>query len=459
MSPKFGTSGLRGLVTELTEPLVRDYTRAFLSACDIGTELFIGRDLRPSSPQLAQWISDEAVALGVSVRDCGALPTPALALAAKGHGAIMVTGSHIPADRNGLKFYVPNGEITKQDEVAILAALGRPKATQPQGSLHRFDASSAFVERYENAFGPSALSGLRIGVYEHSSVARDLLMDVMTRLGARPVSIARSDIFIPVDTEALDPAAQALFAGWIKTHDLDVLISTDGDADRPMLVDDTATVIPGDVLGALTARAIGAEIICTPISSNTQVDALFPEVKRTRIGSPHVIEAMEAALSDNSAAKVAGYEANGGFLLGFNASGPTGGLAPLMTRDCLLPLIAPLAAAKAKGQPISAMVADLPPRFTAADRLQGIAPDISAPFLQEQTQNDDARAAFFEGSSADTLMNLTDGLRFTFANGDIVHLRPSGNAPEFRCYVEASSQTQAQTLLAFYLNKLKNALN
>ena len=121
--------------------------------------------------------------------------------------------------------------------------------------------------------------------------------------------------------------------------------------------------------------------------------------------------------------------------------------------------MAPLAAAKAKGQPISAIVADLPPRFTAADRLQGIAPDISAPFLQELTQNDDARAAFFEGSSADTLMNLTDGLRFTFANGDIVHLRPSGNAPEFRCYVEASSQTQAQTLLAFYLTKLKNALN
>ena len=331
MSPKFGTSGLRGLVTDLTESLVRDYTRAFLSACDIGTELFIGRDLRPSSPQLAQWISDEAVALGVSVRDCGALPTPALALAAKGHDAIMVTGSHIPADRNGLKFYVPKGEITKQDEVAILAALGRPKATQPQGSLRRFDASSPFVARYENAFGASALKGLRVGVYEHSSVARDLLMDVIARLGARPVSIARSDIFIPVDTEALDPATQALFAGWIKTHDLDVLISTDGDADRPMLVDDTATVIPGDVLGALTAQALDAEIICTPISSNTQVDALFPEVKRTRIGSPHVIAAMEAALSDNSAAKVAGYEANGGFLLGFNASGPTGGLAPLMT--------------------------------------------------------------------------------------------------------------------------------
>ncbi len=34
----------------------------------------------------------------------------------------MVTGSHIPFDRNGLKFYRPEGEISKADELAILAA-------------------------------------------------------------------------------------------------------------------------------------------------------------------------------------------------------------------------------------------------------------------------------------------------------------------------------------------------
>jgi len=32
----------------------------------------------------------------------------------------------------------------------------------------------------------------------------------------------------------------------------------------------------------------------------------------------------------------------------------------------------------------------------------------------------------------------------TFANGDIVHLRPSGNAPELRCYAEADTQERAQ---------------
>lgn len=458
MAPKFGTSGLRGLVSELSETLVRDYTCAFLSACVTGTQLYVGRDLRASSPQIAGWIAEEALSAGLDVLDCGALPTPALALAAKGQAAVMVTGSHIPADRNGLKFYVPNGEISKADEINILHALGHPAPSGPRGTLREVDASTAFIKRYEHAFGPKALAGLRIGVYEHSSVARDLLVDLMARLGAKPVSIGRSETFIPVDTEALDPDTQALFAGWIQQHSLDVLISTDGDADRPMLVDETARVVPGDVLGSLTARTLNAEIICTPVSSNTQVDQLFDTVERTRIGSPHVIAAMEHALAKDDTAKVIGYEANGGFLLGFDARLPDGTLAPLMTRDCLLPIIAPLAAACRQNQPISALVAALPARFTAADRLQGIPTQASASFLQDLSSDASQRAAFFATTSPEDHIDLTDGLRVTFENGDIVHLRPSGNAPEFRCYTESSSFAHATELLALHLNKLQSVL-
>lgn len=458
MAPKFGTSGVRGLVSELTETLVRDYTRAFLSSCYTGSDLYVGRDLRPSSPEIAGWIIKEALAGGFNVFDCGALPTPALAFAAKGYAAIMVTGSHIPADRNGLKFYLPSGEISKSDEIRILDALGNAAPTGPTGTAHTFDANTAFIERYETAYGANALSGLRVGVYEHSSVARDLLVDLMARLGAKPVSIARSETFIPVDTEALDPYTQALFAGWIKEHKLDVLISTDGDADRPMLVDETARVVAGDVLGTLTARALEADIVCTPVSSNTQVDSLFETVNRTRIGSPHVVAAMEEALANDPSAKVIGYEANGGFLLGFDAASATGPLAPLMTRDCLLPIIAPLAQACRQNQPISAMVAALPARFTAADRLQGISTDASAQFLQDMSTDASKRAAFFDVSSPEAHVDLTDGLRVTFENGGIVHLRPSGNAPEFRCYTEASSFNRATELLALHLGKLQSAL-
>ncbi len=458
MTPKFGTSGVRGLVTELTETLVRDYTRAFLSACYTGSDLYVGRDLRPSSPEIAEWIIKEALSAGITVFDCGALPTPALAFAAKGYAAIMVTGSHIPADRNGLKFYLPSGEILKADEIRILGALGSAAPSGAPGTSKAFDANTAFIERYETAYGAEALSDLRIGVYEHSSVARDLLVDIVTRLGGHAISIARSETFIPVDTEALDPDTQALFAGWIKEHQLNVLISTDGDADRPMLVDEAARVVPGDVLGALTALALDSEIVCTPISSNTQVDSLFGIVKRTRIGSPHVVAAMEEALAEDATAKVIGYEANGGFLLGCEAKGNTGVLAPLMTRDCLLPILAPIAAARGRNQPISALVSALPARFTAADRLQGISTDASAQFLQDMSSDASQRATFFEAASPETNVDLTDGLRVTFENGEIVHLRPSGNAPEFRCYTEASSFARASELLALHLKKLQRVL-
>lgn len=459
MAPKFGTSGLRGLVVELTEDLVKDYVRAFLAACPQGDSVFVGRDLRPSSPQIATWVIEALRAQGMAAVDCGVVPTPALALAslAARAGAVMVTGSHIPADRNGLKFYLPTGEIAKQDEEAITAALGAP-AGDATARLDTLAAEEAYIARYTQAYG-TALQGLTVGVYQHSSVARDIMVRVFEALGARAVPIARSDTFIPVDTEALDPDTQALFAGWFADHELDVLVSTDGDADRPMVVDDARRVVPGDVLGAITARALGAATVCTPVSSNTMVSDPslgFDRVELTRIGSPYVIAAMEEALKADPAAKVVGYEANGGFLLGFAAEGLQASLAPLMTRDCLLPMIAPLAAAQAAGQSLSQLWDALPGRFTAADRLQGIDTAISKPFLAELSASAEARAAFLGGG--EVAVDETDGLRVTFGDGAVVHLRPSGNAPEFRCYAEADSRDAALTLMRSTLDKLRARL-
>lgn len=463
MAPKFGTSGLRGLVTELTPDLVRAYTRAFLTACPTGGAVHVGWDLRPSSPDIADSVIMAVQAAGLDAVVHGALPTPALALASlkAGQGAVMITGSHIPADRNGLKFYTPMGEISKDDEAGINANLDAPEGT---GAGTRIDAgtaaSDAYVARYADAFGADALSGMRIGVYQHSSVARDIMVRVVQSLGAVAVPLERSDIFIPVDTEAVDPQTRAGLAGWCSDNDLDALISTDGDADRPMVADAQGTIVPGDVLGPLTARALGAAHICTPVSSNTLVAQMegFDTIDSTRIGSPFVIAAMETALAADPSAKVVGYEANGGFLLGFAAAGPAGPLAPLMTRDCLLPILAPLAAAKAAGQPLADLAAALPARFTAADRLTGIEIDRAGWLLNELGTDAGARAAFFDGVGAETGIDLTDGLRVSFDGGDVIHLRPSGNAPEFRCYTEAASTARAEELLAMHLDKLGSVL-
>lgn len=465
MSPKFGTSGLRGLVTELTPELVSAYTRAFLAACPTGGAVQVGWDLRPSSPDIAEAVIEAIEAAGQQAVVAGVLPTPALALAsmAAGQAAVMITGSHIPADRNGLKFYTPRGEISKQDEAGILAALDQAATGTPAKGARKpaeGEAARAYVDRYVSAFGATALEGLRIGVYQHSSVARDIMSDVVRALGGTVVELARSDTFIPVDTEAVDPETRSQLSGWCQAHALDALISTDGDADRPMVTDHTGQIVPGDVLGALTARSLRAEQICTPVSSNSMIGDMpeFTALHRTRIGSPYVIAAMESVLAETPTARVVGYEANGGFLLGFTAQGPAGPLSPLMTRDCLLPILAPLAATRTAGLRLADLVAALPPRFTAADRIAGIATEVSGPFIADLSKDATARAAFFADQGDEADIDLTDGLRVRFADGAIVHLRPSGNAPELRCYAEADSAGQAAALVTAYLTRLKTQL-
>ncbi len=452
MPPKFGTSGLRGLVTELTPDLVADHVRAFAAACPMGTGLFVARDLRPSSPAIAQMVIDAARAEGLHVTDCGEVPTPALACASMGAGAaaIMVTGSHIPADRNGLKFYVPHGEIGKADEAAILGNLGRASAGLAGTVTINTTAGADYVARNVGAYGP-ALTGRRIGVYSHSAVGRDLLLEIVAGLGAEVVELGRSDTFIPVDTEAVDPAIRAQLRIWARDHTLDAIVSTDGDGDRPLLTDQTGEVIVGDILGQITGSALGAEVAVTPVSSNTGAESLFGRVVRTRIGSPFVIAGMEQV-----GGRVVGYEANGGFLLGFDASGPAGPLPALATRDAVLPFVAPLAAAT---DGLAALVAAQPARFTAADRLQDVPTEKSLALVAEFDTDPDKRADFlgvFDGVEAG--VDRTDGLRMTLTDGRIVHLRPSGNAPELRFYAEADSVAAAQKTLATGLDALAKAL-
>ncbi|WP_283176720.1 phosphomannomutase [Gemmobacter sp. 24YEA27] len=461
MAPKFGTSGLRGLVTELTDALVADYTRAFLAACPTeggsGGGLFVGEDLRPSSPGIARVVIETALKEGVDVTACGALPTPALACLARraGAAAVMVTGSHIPADRNGLKFYTPAGEITKEDETAILGALGRdPGNAAPDGRrLQEAGGNTAFIHRYVSVFGPDALQGRRIGVYSHSAVGREAMLSTLRGLGAEAIEFGHSDSFIPVDTEAVDPDVARQIAIWVAENGLDALISTDGDSDRPLLADETGRIVPGDILGQIAAAALGADTVVTPVSSNSGVMRKgFASVRRTRIGSPFVIAAMEAA-----GGRVVGYEANGGFLLGFDAALAGGVIQALPTRDFLLPILMVLIAAQ--GGTVSTLVAGEPPVVTLSDRLQEIAPERSGPFLTRLVRDAGARAAFLAGlGQEEKAVDLTDGLRITLATGAILHLRPSGNAPEFRLYTEAEDAVAARNLMDRGLTALRQEL-
>jgi len=455
----FGTSGARGLVAQMRDEVCAAYTLAFIQGLQLaqpGRKIALGMDLRPSSPAIARACGAAIVQSGCQVDFCGVLPTPALALHALTQQipAIMVTGSHIPFDRNGIKFYRADGEISKNDEAAMTAATVVVEAVTSQLPPVNQQALEDYLQRYLQLFPSDLLQGWRIGVYEHSSVARDCLKQLLAELGAEVIGLERTDIFVPIDTEAVGEEDRQRGLHWTSEYQLDAIISTDGDGDRPLIADEHGEWLRGDIVGLLCAKFLGADTVVTPVSCNTAIEAsgLFRQVIRTRIGSPYVIAGMEQI--DNSCG-VAGFEANGGFLAGKHLTVDGKSLAPLPTRDAVLPALALLAMARRQGCKLSGLLKDLPPRYTASDRLQDFAVAASQSLLESLQRDANAyRRLWGDELGGVTDCDTTDGLRLIFANGEIVHLRPSGNAPELRCYAEATNAQRAQTLVVETLRKI-----
>ena len=95
---------------------------------------------------------------------------------------------------------------------------------------------------------------------------------------------------------------------------------------------------------------------------------------------------------------------------------------------------------------------ELPQRFTHSNRLEEFPTEKSLEAIKKLNSGNEAEdrkaieavfgAYFGPVSGVDT----TDGLRITFENNEVVHLRPSGNAPEFRCYNEAATPMRAEEM-------------
>lgn len=439
------------------------YTQAFLKAVAAdATEVVLGHDLRPSSPAIAAACAQDILVAGKSVVFVGALPTPAVAYyaALQQAPAIIVTGSHVPFDRNGIKFYRAEGEITKGDEAAMLdAEVAVPEGWVPD-PLPQVEpaAEAAYMSRYANAFGPGALAGRRVALYEHSSVARDVLRTLLQAMGAEVVSLGRTDTFVPIDTEAVRPEDVAQAREWAQVHSFDAIISTDGDADRPLIGDETGTWLRGDVVGVLCAQILGADVVVTPVSSNTVVEKCgsFQTVVRTRIGSPYVIAGMQTAVQASPAGTtVVGYEANGGFLLGTDVQFGPHILKALPTRDAVLPILALLVESVRRGVPLSKLAASLPARYTASDRIQEVPTEASRALIATLREDVASACAWLVPDAGQVVFqDETDGLRLTFASGEVAHLRPSGNAPELRCYTEANTPERAAALCVGTLRRV-----
>ena len=244
---------------------------------------------------------------------------------------------------------------------------------------------------------------------------------------------------------------------------------------------------------------LNPDFVAIPISANDAVvsalEAKGIKLKQTKIGSPYVVKAMSDERAINPDSKVVSWESNGGFLLGsqWNINGKS--LKPLPTRDAALPLIATILLAIQGNRSVSELISStLPSRFTHADVVddktlgcETYTADMGKTIIKYFSPAEDNidQVDFFnsgcvfknadgkivtaegaqqrlelikgrlekyfseeEGFSGIKSINFVDGIRITFINNDVAHLRPSGNAPEFRMYATADTQGRADEIVA-----------
>lgn len=507
---RFGTSGRRGRVVDLTQLEIYINALAELeylqslppSECGIvrGEEFCFAHDLRASSTgfveaeggrgEICQAIERAILDAGMLPVNLGPLPTPALTYYAlsRNLGSIMVTGSHIPFHLNGYKLNTSAGELLKEHEAPIAERVGKVRALiyaqpldeSPFNACGMFKAGHrdlppvneaarmAYIERYESFFSGSTLRGRRILVYQHSAVGRDLLVDLLEHLGAEVIARGRSDRFVAIDTEAIDDAQLATIQAMADEVALDygplwAVVSTDGDSDRPLILGVEARKVKffgGDLVGMVVAEYLGADGVVVPISCNDAIDrgrlaeALEP---KTRIGSPYVIAGMAAAIGKGRNL-VCGWEANGGFLLGSDIERNRKILKALPTRDAFLPILGVLFSARGKNITLPELFARLPNRYSRAGLLRNFPRENGRRMVELLSSSGNGNLAhvisqlegFFApaaGFSAIARIDYTDGVRIIFVNGEVAHFRPSGNADEFRIYAVAGTQARANEIV------------
>lgn len=479
----FGTSGLRGLVTDMTDLECYISTRgfiAYLKSIEKGLDkVYVAGDLRDSTTRIMNVVARAITDEGLEIVNCGHIPTPAVAAYALAHNApcIMVTGSHIPADRNGIKFYKSSGEVLKSDESPMQAAVAvvRARVYGQDSETSGFNADGSFTElaglpeveleaqeqyiqRYTSIFDAELFKDKTVIVYQHSAVGRDLLVRMLELLGANVLPIDRSDSFVSIDTENVTASDKALFKSYAQSNDnVFAIVSTDGDSDRPFVIDETGEFHRGDVLGLVVSDFVGAKFAAVPISANDAVNEFAEsrgiEKVSTKIGSPYVIEAMDQA----SVHPAVGWEVNGGYLTGDDIKIGGSVLSALPTRDAFLPILATLAFAIQNNKKLSEVFAALPTRYTGGGLIDDVPEDQIAKFrelssnvavMQSLADNVFAKSGF--GAAK---LDITDGLRLEFESRDTIHLRPSGNAPQFRVYTNAASQNRADDLVAQALDE------
>ena len=250
-----------------------------------GKRVAVGRDGRLSSPELEASLMEGLMASGMDVLSIGQGPTPMLYFAAfteNTDGAVMVTGSHNPANYNGFKMMLGKKPFFGKDiiELGRRAAAGEVVA-EAKGSVTKQDVSDAYVARLLQDWDGER--PLTILWDNGNGAAGDVLGKLLQKLpGKHTVLNGKIDGTFPAhhpDPTVPKNLEQLIQA--VKRQGADVGIAFDGDADRIGLVDNAGHILFGDQFLILMARdVLKAHPRATIIADVKASQVLFDEIEK-----------------------------------------------------------------------------------------------------------------------------------------------------------------------------------
>jgi phosphoglucosamine mutase len=266
----FGTDGIRGRVGEF--PITPDFClrlgwavgRVLGGGC--GGHVLIGKDTRISGYMLESVLESGLVAAGAHVSLVGPMPTPAIAYLTRtlrADAGVVISASHNPYQDNGIKFFDRNGDkLPDELELEIEQLLDAPLACVDSDRLGKAtrinDAAGRYIEFCKATVGRGlSLRGLRVVLDCAHGATYHVAPRVFEELGADVVVMGNTPngTNINADCGATAPAALARRVVEVGAH---VGIAFDGDGDRVVMVDRDGTVVDGDELLYIIARARAA---------------------------------------------------------------------------------------------------------------------------------------------------------------------------------------------------------
>ncbi|MFZ9034809.1 MAG: phosphomannomutase/phosphoglucomutase [Francisellaceae bacterium] len=240
--PIFRAYDIRGRVpAELNSDVVYNIGKAFGSeAIDQGQSVvYIARDGRLSGPELLTALADGLKSSGVRVISIGAVPTPVLYFAAltKGTGTgIMLTGSHNPADYNGLKMMIAGHTLSGDDIQMLKNRILAAEVIKGKGSYEIIDICEEYINHICQQ--ESLVRPLKIVIDAGNGITGDIAPVLFRKLGCEVI-----ELFCEVDghfpnhhPDPSKPKNLIDLTEAVKKHEADVGIAFDGDGDRLGLI-------------------------------------------------------------------------------------------------------------------------------------------------------------------------------------------------------------------------------